>query len=129
MEFGAAVVSVFSKYAIFSGRAPRSEYWWFILFYMIVSVVAEIGDKMGLSFGLLGAIWTFATLIPTIAVSTRRLHDIDRSGWWQLIAFIPIVGWIILIIWFTRVGTNGANRFGPDPFAGAAGAPAAPAQA
>jgi len=113
-----AVKAVFSRYATFEGRARRSEYWWFALFNFIVSMVIGLiapggGEDMGGS--LLSMIWALATLLPTLAVGARRLHDIDRSGWWLLIAFIPLIGVIVLIVFFATRGTAGPNRFGNDP--------------
>jgi uncharacterized membrane protein YhaH (DUF805 family) len=113
-----AVKAVFSKYATFEGRARRSEYWWFFLFNIIVSVVLALvsgGGGNGFGGGLLSTIWSLATLLPSIAVGARRLHDIDRSGWWLLIGFIPVIGLIVLIVFFASRGHTGANRFGADP--------------
>ena len=104
----------------FSGRAQRSAYWWWALFYFIVLIVAEILDSV--IFGevqVLYLIITLALLLPTIALGVRRLHDTDRSGWWLLIAFIPLIGAIVLIVFFVQKGTTGPNRFGPDPLGGA----------
>jgi uncharacterized membrane protein YhaH (DUF805 family) len=111
-----AVKAVFSNYATFSGRARRAEYWWFVLFSLIVSIVLALltGDPSR-GTGLIGAIWSLATFIPSIAVGVRRLHDIDRTGWWLLICFIPLIGWIVLIVFFASRGQIGPNRFGADP--------------
>jgi uncharacterized membrane protein YhaH (DUF805 family) len=103
----------FNNYATFSGRAARSEYWYWTLFTIIASVVAEIIDSV-LGLGLVGFIVSLALLLPSIAVAVRRLHDIDRTGWWLLIAFTG-VGIILLIVWDCIQGTTGPNRFGPDP--------------
>ena len=112
------------KYAVFSGRARRKEYWFFVLFYIIIVVVLSIIDAMlGLQFGqgvgILSAIYMLAVLIPGLAVGVRRLHDIDKSGWWILIGFVPIIGPIILLIFALMGGTAGDNRYGPDPKAAA----------
>ena len=115
-----AVKAVFSKYATFEGRAQRSEYWWFVLFNLIVSILLNIlapGHGHGMGGGLLGMIWSLATLLPSLAVGARRLHDTDRSGWWLLIGLVPLVGLIVLIVFFASRGTAGSNRFGPDPLA------------
>ena len=109
------------KYVVFSGRARRKEYWYFVLFNLIASIVLALVDGMTGSFdtesgiGLLGAIYALAVLLPSLAVSVRRLHDTDRSGWWLLLAFIPLVGAIILIVFFVLDGTAGDNRFGANP--------------
>lgn len=122
MGFGEAVRSVLSKYATFSGRAPRSEYWWWWLFYLILLLVAGILDSsLGLAEkpgqGPIGGILALGLLLPNIAVAARRLHDLDRSGWWLLIGFIPIIGWLVLLYWYVQPGTPEENRFGPDPLA------------
>lgn len=113
-----AVKAVFSKYATFSGRSRRAEYWWFALFNLIVTVVLALltGDPSS-GTGIIGAIWSLATFIPAIAVGARRLHDIDRSGWWLLIGFVPLIGIIVLIVFFCTRGHAGPNRFGADPLA------------
>jgi uncharacterized membrane protein YhaH (DUF805 family) len=120
MDFWSAVKSVFSQYATFGGRALRSEFWYFVLFNVIVSLVLSLIDAaiFGSDLEVFSGIWGLATIVPSVAVAARRLHDIDRSGWWQLIALIPIIGWIIALIWYCRAGTDGANRFGPDPLPG-----------
>lgn len=110
-----AVGSCFSKYATFSGRASRSEYWWFFLFNMIVSIVlgfvqGAAGQEVGIS-----DFYNLAIIIPSIAVACRRLHDIGRSGWWQLIFIIPILGWVLLLVWYCTKGEQGENRFGAIP--------------
>lgn len=118
MGFQEAVGTCLQKYAVFEGRARRSEYWWFFLFNIIMQLVTGMIDALLFGedgFGLVNGLYTLAVLLPGIAVGVRRLHDTDRSGWWLLISFIPVVGFIVLIIWFTRPGTRGANRFGPDP--------------
>ncbi len=119
MDFWSAVKSVFGKYATFKGRACRSEYWYFYLFDIIVFLIAGIVDLtiFGPDVELVSSVWGLATLIPIIAVGVRRLHDIDRTGWWLLLSFIPLIGWIILIVWFCTRGTAGSNRFGNDPLA------------
>jgi uncharacterized membrane protein YhaH (DUF805 family) len=114
-------LKVLKQYFDFSGRARRKEYWMFVLFNIIVSFVLGIVDgATGMmmaegSVGMLGSVYTLAILIPSIAVGARRLHDIGRSGWWMLIALIPVIGVIVLIVWYATEGTRGDNRFGPDP--------------
>jgi uncharacterized membrane protein YhaH (DUF805 family) len=122
MDFYAAIRSALSKYATFNGRASRSEFWFFYLFLVIVDSVASIIDAFIInnSNSPLTAIMGLVFLIPLIAVATRRLHDIDSSGWWQLLVFVPIVGAIVLIIWLCTAGTPGSNRFGSNPLSGRA---------
>jgi uncharacterized membrane protein YhaH (DUF805 family) len=121
MGFVEASRSGLRNYATFSGRAPRSEYWWFYLFYLLVSLVAAMLDGMTGGVGLLNAAVALGLLLPVLAVSVRRLHDVDRSGWWYLIILIPLIGIIVLLVWFVTRGTSGPNRFGPDPLAGPGG--------
>ena len=111
------------KYADFSGRAPRAEYWWFYLLVIVAYLVASIVDSMmgsnfgGSGYGMMTAIAGLALLIPSIAAGARRLHDTDRSGWWLRSAFIPIIGAIVLIVFFVMQGTQGPNSYGEDPYA------------
>lgn len=119
MDFGTAVKTCFSKYADFNGRARRSELWWFVLFTFVVNAVLSfIPPQIGDSGSLWSNLFALAVLIPSLAVGARRLHDTDRSGWWQLLALIPIVGWIILIVWFAQDSHPGGNRFGANPKSG-----------
>ena len=113
MNFVEAIKSGFNNYVGFSGRAARSEYWFWTLFVIIASIVAGIIDAL-LGLGFIGAIISLALFLPGIAVSIRRLHDIDRTGWWLLIAFTGI-GLIVLLVFDCTKGTTGPNRFGPDP--------------
>ena len=114
-------VDVLKKYAVFRGRARRKEYWMFYLFAMIFGIVLAIIDVMVGSFspeagmGLLGGIYTLAIIIPMMAVSVRRLHDTDRSGWWLLFSIIPIIGPIVLFVFTVLDGTPGANQYGDNP--------------
>lgn len=120
MEFWPAVKSAFNRYFDFSARSSRSEYWWFYLFCLLVNAFLLIVDADSYSdagFVVLAGIFNLAIFIPSLAVSVRRLHDTDRSGWWLLIALIPLVGFIVLLIWSCTRGTSGDNRFGPDPLA------------
>jgi uncharacterized membrane protein YhaH (DUF805 family) len=107
MDIQTSVKTCFNKYATFSGRARRSELWWFMLAIFIGNAVLSIID-----ISLLSIVFSLATLVPSIAVAARRLHDIDKSGWWQLIAIIPVIGWIIVIIWYAKEGSTVDNRFG-----------------
>lgn len=116
-------LKVLKNYVGFEGRARRKEYWMFVLFNLIIAIVLGIIDRVvGLQtasgFGMLGGLYALAMLLPSIAVATRRLHDCDKSGWWQLIALIPLIGGIVLIVWLATDGNRGDNRFGPDPKAG-----------
>ena len=112
------------KYADFLGRAPRAEYWWFYLLSVVAYLVGLILDSLLATGGALGSTGIIALLlilgllIPSLAAGVRRLHDTDRSGWWLLIAFIPLVGAIVLLVFFVLEGNKGDNRFGPDPYAG-----------
>ena len=117
-------LNVLKNYVGFSGRARRKEYWMFVLFNVIFAVVAMILDNVlglaskELGYGPIYGIYALVMILPSLAVAARRLHDIGKSGWWLLIALIPIVGAIMLIIWDVREGERGDNRFGPDPKAG-----------
>jgi len=119
MTFIQAVKSAFARYATFEGRASRSEYWWFYLFVIVVNAILSLlsgTEETGsnLFFSLISMIFALATIVPGFAVACRRLHDTNRSGWRQLWA-LTIIGVIPLIIWLCQRGTEGPNRFGPDP--------------
>jgi uncharacterized membrane protein YhaH (DUF805 family) len=130
MSFKQAVSTCFAKYADFTGRARRSEYWYWVLFNLGAAIAAR-----GLDFAVFrdsglhptASIYGLVVLLPGIAVTVRRLHDTDYSGWWLLLGLVPLFGAIILLMWLINAGTAGANRFGPDPLAGGnvADAPAA----
>lgn len=109
MDFMTAVKTCFSKYVTFEGRASRSEYWWFTLFNIVGQLVLLA------VFAPIGIIFALAVLLPSIAVVVRRLHDVDRSGWWYWISLVPLIGAIVLLVWFCSKGTTGPNRFGHDP--------------
>ena len=142
MSFIESIRTVLSKYAVFSGRARRSEYWWFALAYGIVSTVlyvalvapgysAYIADTVNYSMDPTGPVPTMsgslitgflilslvnlALFLPNLGVLVRRLHDTDRSGFWYFFALVPLVGPIMLIVWAATAGTPGPNRFGADP--------------
>lgn len=112
MNFIDAIKAGFSGYFDFRGRSSRSEYWWFLLFVMVVNLVVSILDTTN---GLIVILVYLGLLIPMLSVQVRRLHDINRSGWWILIAFVPLVGAILLLVWHCSKGTQGDNRFGIDP--------------
>ncbi len=116
MNFGQAISSGFSNYVKFSGRALRSEYWYWVLFTVLGAIIAGIIDVV-LSISVISGLFGLATILPSLAVQVRRLHDLDRTGWWIFLGVIPLIGWIILIIWYCSRGTAGPNRFGPDALA------------
>ncbi|HEX4007774.1 MAG TPA: DUF805 domain-containing protein [Acidobacteriaceae bacterium] len=111
---------VWQKYAQFDGRSRRKEYWMFALVNLIIGValsfcfLAARGSILAIAFGIVCFLYGLAALIPSLAVSVRRLHDIGRSGWWLLIDFIPF-GCFVLLIFFVLDGTPGPNEYGPDP--------------
>ena len=127
MNFVEAVKSGYANYVNFSGRAQRSAYWWWVLFQVGVGLAIALIEGGGsfsrgagsMQFAVVGGtftmIWSLINLLPGLAVAVRRLHDLDKSGWWLLIGLIPLVGAIILLVWFCSRGTGGANRFGADP--------------
>ena len=133
MKFATAVRTVlFKKYATFSGRASRSEYWWWTLAVVLASLVVSLIDAILFPYGLAGAtpgaepwssnsegplslVFGLAVLLPSFAVSIRRLHDVDKSGWWILIILVPLIGSLYLIYLYVLRGTAGPNRFGNDP--------------
>jgi uncharacterized membrane protein YhaH (DUF805 family) len=126
MEFTTAVATCIAKYATFSGRARRAEFWWFTLFNLFANFVLGFVDLMffGLGHGVmdgaqpLSTVFSLAVLLPSLAVGARRLHDTGRSGWWQLLVFVPLFGALILIWWFASRGGEGPNQYGPDPLSG-----------
>ncbi|MGB0901783.1 DUF805 domain-containing protein [Halocynthiibacter sp.] len=118
MTFGQSIKTCLSKYVTFSGRAQRSEYWWWSLFVIVLTYGVMFIEIAVLGTAVLNLIISLALLLPGIAVTVRRLHDLDRSGWWILIAIIPLVGPIILLVWFCTKGTAGSNNYGQDPLGG-----------
>lgn len=125
MGFGQAVSTVFGKYATFSGRARRSEYWWWILFTVLLGIIANVGDTLlktntiegagGVKFGWIYVVVAVVLVIPTIAVTFRRLHDTGRSGWWWLLSFVCFIGAVILLIFCLSDSKPGDNEYGPNP--------------
>jgi uncharacterized membrane protein YhaH (DUF805 family) len=115
MTFADAIKTCFNKYANFEGTAARSEYWWFVLFLLLGTIVCKIVSEH------LVLVFSLATMLPGWAVAARRLHDTDRSGWWQLIWFIPVIGAIVLIVFLVQEGRP--NRYGQpvEPKPGSAG--------
>jgi uncharacterized membrane protein YhaH (DUF805 family) len=116
MTFKEAVTSCYSNYATFSGRASRSEYWFFTLYHFLLIVICIALFSVGIG-RLLLAISLFANFLPSISVLVRRLHDTDRSGWWYWFVLVPLIGPIMMLVWFCTRGTFGGNRFGSDPLA------------
>jgi uncharacterized membrane protein YhaH (DUF805 family) len=114
MSFPQAVEAGFRNYVNFNGRALRSEYWYWVLFTAVGQAALAIIDAIT-GIGVLTAVFALSTILPGIAVSVRRLHDLDKSGWFALLVFIPLVGTIILIYWACQEGTPGPNRFGLPP--------------
>jgi uncharacterized membrane protein YhaH (DUF805 family) len=117
MNFLEAIRAGLSNYLNFKTRACRSEFWYWQLFMGLGGLVAELFDfGTGLGSAPFSTLFGFATLIPAIAVSVRRLHDTDRSGWWLLLVLVPFFGTLVLIVWWCIRGTTGYNRFGADYF-------------
>ena len=112
---------VLKKYAVFSGRARRKEYWFFVLFNIIISIILAVIDGVTgtldpeSGMGLLGLVYTLAILIPALAVSVRRLHDTGRSGWWLLLLLIPLIGTIVILIFMVQDSKPEENQYGPNP--------------
>ena len=107
---------VTERFAKFDGRAGRAEFWWFVLAVFIVNAILSILGRASTIFVVVGLIWGLAMLIPSIAVASRRLHDTNKSGWFLLIALIPLIGAIILIVFYATQGDPGPNNYGaPDP--------------
>ena len=113
MSFMDAVKSVLSNYVGFSGRARRSEFWWYVLFLVIVDVVAAVLNN-ALGTTLVSTLVGLALLLPNLAVGARRLHDVGRTGWWQLIA-LTLIGIIVLIVFWVGDSQPGDNKYGPNP--------------
>ena len=104
MTFTESIQICFKKYAEFTGRAMRSEFWWWVLFTFLLSACSQLLSQK------LGSIISLAVFLPSIAVTARRLHDIGRSGWWQLVGLIPIIGWVIMIFWCVKE-LSGSNEY------------------
>jgi uncharacterized membrane protein YhaH (DUF805 family) len=117
MTFGSAISNVLSNYANFSGRASKSEFWWWFLFFTLLMIAvgmvsAVLSDSLG---GLLSGLVWLGLFLPNLAVHVRRLHDTGHSGWWLLIFFIPLIGFIVLLVWFLSASTPLANSYGEPP--------------
>jgi uncharacterized membrane protein YhaH (DUF805 family) len=137
MGFLAAVRACIDRYAVFHGRARRAEYWWWSLFCLLGTIGAAILDAIlfgridgltGEIYGpsVLGGMFALAVLLPSLAVTIRRLHDVGRSGWWLLIVLVPVLGALVLLYWMVRRGDTGWNAHGDDPISGPAVAAHAP---
>lgn len=109
------------KYATFRGRSQRSEYWYFFLFYLLIVLALAFLDVLLGTFseaegiGLFSGLFVLAMLLPSLAVGVRRLHDIGRTGWWLLIAFVPIIGTLVLLVFAVQDSEPGTNAYGPNP--------------
>jgi uncharacterized membrane protein YhaH (DUF805 family) len=119
MSFSEAVKSGFDHYTKFDGRASRPAFWWWFLFTILVAVAAEILDAI-IGTSILYIIVALGLILPNISVAIRRLHDTDRSGWWILIGLIPIIGFIVLIVFYVQKSDPGDNQYGPPMAEGVA---------
>lgn len=108
-------LDVLKKYVVFEGRARRKEFWMFVLFNLIISLVLGVLDALLKINNTLGMIYSLAVFLPSLAVGIRRLHDTDRSGWWVLIGFVPVIGAIMLLVFAVMDSTPGQNKYGPSP--------------
>jgi uncharacterized membrane protein YhaH (DUF805 family) len=126
MSFGQAVSSFFSNYANFQGRTRRSGYWWVVLFLVVISAVLWFvdlqlfagvwpQDLLDQGSGPISIVFGLAIIVPVIALGVRRLHDTNRSGWWVLLGFIPLIGSIVLFVFYVLDSTPGDNQYGPNP--------------
>lgn len=122
MTFQEAVSNVLSNDATFSGRARRSEYWWYALTLFLVAIVAAVLDA-AVGTSLFTVVLALGTFVPSLAVSIRRLHDIGRSGWWLLIGLIPLIGSITLLVFCVQDSQRDMNAHGPSPELALGGAP------
>jgi uncharacterized membrane protein YhaH (DUF805 family) len=122
--FGEAVSRGFRKYFAFSGRATHAEYWWWVLFAVLVRVILRVVDSMTggydgyigpIEVALIGGFFIWATLIPSLSLGARRLHDINRTGWWLLLIFAVLIGWIVLTMWAIGREDRGPNKYGTAP--------------
>jgi len=124
MNLKTSVTTVLGKYATFTGRATRSEYWWYILAFALLGAVLAViegsliapmlgfepfAEEAGQPLRMLAGL---ALFLPTLTVTVRRLHDVDRSGWWYLLSLIPVIGILVLLYWYIQPGTEGPNQFG-----------------
>ena len=109
---------VIRKYAVFNGRAARPEFWWFVLINLIIAAMINLvfGVIVGRNSGqVVSDLYSLAVLLPSLGVGIRRLHDTNRTGWWYLLVFIPVIGWIVLIVFLAMASDPGSNNYGPNP--------------
>lgn len=106
---------VMNKYFNFEGRATRSEFWYFMLAIFVIGIVLSVIEGVLGTNGIIGMLFSLGMLLPNISVSARRLHDTGKSGWWQLIAFVPVIGIIVLIVFWVMDSESGSNKYGPNP--------------
>ena len=112
MDFQTAIRTCLQKYVDINGRASRPEYWWFLAFQVVAIIAAAILD---IFVGFLQALVILGLLIPSVTSGVRRLHDVDKSGWWLLLSLVPLFGWVLLLVFLAQRGTDGANRYGEPP--------------
>lgn len=108
-------IDAWKNYVNFQGRARRKAYWLFVLFNFIAAVLLGVIDSILGTDAMLSSIYSLAVFLPSIALGVRRLHDIGRSGWWLLIGLIPLVGWIVLLVFALTNSQPGVNQYGPNP--------------
>ncbi|MDD5160630.1 MAG: DUF805 domain-containing protein [Sulfuricurvum sp.] len=116
MTFKESITTCLTKYAVFTGRAPRSEYWWFVLAQLLIGFgIGFIGGFLGIDMGGLSLIAMLVMFLPGLAVAIRRLHDLGKSGWFYLLIFIPIIGALVLLYWFVQPSAPETNEYGAAP--------------
>ena len=108
--------AVLRKYAVFQGRSGRPEYWWFVLANVIIYVVlAILANAAGTFFSVLLILYAVALFLPSLGLSIRRLHDTNRTGWWLLVGLVPLIGDIVLLVFYASAGDSGQNQYGVAP--------------
>lgn len=121
MDFNYFLYPIKNQYADFSGRTSRKQYWMFALFSFLISLGLSIVENvMGLkasaaSTGILSSIYSLVIFLPSLGLAVRRLHDLNKSGWWLLMLFVPIVGWIVLLVFMLTMGDQAENQYGKQP--------------
>ena len=122
VSFPDAIRLGFQHYFDFRSRSTRAEYWWWVLFLVLADLLLSIVDIMMGTYdassnnGLISGLFSLVTLIPSLSLGVRRLHDINRTGWWLLLLFAVIIGWIVLLVWAIKRSDDGPNRYGPKPW-------------